>query len=280
MQEEAEPDLTLQEAPAAVVERSARRVTRDHYAKPLAEYEPVYGYKVRNFKKWLQIGRACEPMDLPPLDDPAEMPAWWKRRMKQRCPERLLTVMAAAIKTEWDARPSAAAAAEPVPVVSAPAPAGPPMLASDDESLQGTGYAAMLARAVNTEKVAWQGWQEALKAVPFNAADEEQRRRAYDRASEQARKMLKDRDIGLAGDEKWGQWEEFETLAEEHAAVLNQSLRGVPIRVATKLALPPEMFRRMQEAWDAELDRIFDGLANVDWRKSFDEEENDFRLAA
>ena len=267
-----EPDLTLQDAPAALVERSARRVTRDHYAKQLAEYEPVYGYKVRNLKKWLQIGRKCEPIDLPPLDAPAEMPAWWKRRMKQRCPARILAAASRTAKA-----PDVPTAAEPA---EAPAPAaGPPMPASDDEALQGTGYAAMLARAVNTERVAWKAWQDTLKAVPFNAADEEQRRRAYDRASEQARKVLKDRDVGLAGDEKWGQWEEFETLAEEHVAVLNQSLRGVPVRVATKLALPPEMFRRMDEAWNAELDRIFDGLAGVNWRESLDQEEN-FQLAA
>ena len=272
MQDEAPSDLTLQALPVVVAEPSARRVTRSHYSKHLVEYEPVYGYKVRNFKKWLHVGREADPIDLPPLDAPADMPAWWKRRMKQRCPDRILASAAAVVKADGVPTPPEASD-------SPPPSAAPPMPASDDEALQGTGYAAMLARAVNTERLTWQSWQDALKAVPYNPADEEQRRHAYNRASEQARKVLKDRDIGLAGDEKWGQWEEFETLAEEHVAVLNQSLRGVPIRVATKLTLAPDMFRRMDEAWNAELDRIFDNLAGVDWRKSLDSEE-EFQLDA
>jgi len=53
------------------------------------------------------------------------------------------------------------------------------------------------------------------------------------------------------------------------------------VRVATKLALPSDIFRRMADAWNAELDRVFDGLAAVEWRKALtDESAENFQLAA
>lgn len=265
-------NFELQESSIAPVVVSVRKATRKHYARPLKDYEPIYGYKERNLKKFLRRGREAEPVDLPPFDSPAEMPAWWKRNMKQRCSERIL--QAAKDAASDGASPEEAPESVPAPVAS-------PVPASDGEGLMGTGFAAMMARAVDAEQVAWKAWQETLKANPFNPADEEQRRRAYDLASDRARKVLKDRDVGLAGDDRWGRWDEIEELANEHVAILNQSLRGVSVRVATKLALPPEVFRRMDEAFQAELDRIFDSLDKIEWRRSLvDEEEREFQLQA
>lgn len=241
--------------------QSERRVTKDRYEHALDHYSSIYGYAVRNLKKWLQIGREREPLDLPPLNEPQLMPAWWTRNMKQRVPPRLLT---AAGQSKPEAKPeSEKASTNSVPPKAAP-----------EGVLKGTGYAAMIERATHAELVAWEAWQETLKAQPFNAAEEEMRRRAYDRACEQARKVLKDRDAGLAGDDEWGRWEEFETLAQEHISTLNQSLRSLPVRVVTKLALPPEMLRKVSDVWHQELDRIFDALDKLEWRAAPGEEQN------
>lgn len=256
-----------------------RRVTRERYQHALDHYAGRYGYAVRNVKKWLQVGRGRTPPDLPPLDEPAEMPAWWGRNMKQRCPKRLLM-------TIEPAAPPADATAKPAPSKEAEHRPPPKTTPAAGEDIKGTGYAAMIARATHAELVAWEAWQGALKAEPFDAGQEEMRRRAYDRAVEQARKVLKDRDVGLAGDEEWGRWEEFEEIAQEHLAVLNQSLRSMPVRVATKLALPPEMFQRLADAFNGELDRIFARLDQVNWRPAATgdeptaEPENDFALAS
>lgn len=258
-----------------------RRVTRERYQHRLEHYASAYGYAVRNVKKWLAIGRTHTPPDLPPLDDAAQMPAWWSRNMKQRCPGRLLAAKGASAQTAAAAQPdSKSTTTAPVAaIVRPPAPASP----VDGDSLMATGYAAMIARATHAELVAWQAWQASLQADPFDPGDEEMRRRAYDRACEQARKVLKDRDAGLAGDDEWGRWSEFEQACQEHLSVLNQSLRSSPVRVATKLALPAEMFQRLADVWNAELDRVFAFLDRVSYRKAAtaeDTEGEDFQLAA
>lgn len=248
-----------------------RRMTKARYTKSQEDYAAQYGYAVRNIKKWIGLGREKSPPDLPPLDQPELMASWWTRNMKQRVPPRLLLS-----KPKPEAKPSD----QGKPAVALKPPSQPSP--ESEDALKGTGYAAMLNRVNHAELVAWEMWQTALTADPFEPSDEEMRRRAYDRASEQARKVLKDRDSGLAGDDEWGRWEEFELLAQEHVSVLNQSLRSLAVRVATKMALPPETFRRMGDAMNEELDRIFMQLDRVNWRQAVDSDHPDenFQLAA
>ena len=61
------------------------------YAHPLAYYVPIYGTKLRQLKNWLDRGRPDDgKVDLPPLDQPGEMPAWWSRVYPDRTvPEKL-----------------------------------------------------------------------------------------------------------------------------------------------------------------------------------------------
>lgn len=248
-----------------------RWLTKERYSKSQDDYANQYGYAVRNIKKWIGLGREKSPPDLPPLDQPEDMPAWWTRNMKQRVPPRLLLS-----KAKPEAKPSEQTkpAAPPLKPPQQPQPA-------NEDALKGTGYAAMLNRVNYAELVAWEMWQTSLKKDPFDPSEEEMRRRAYDRASEQARKVLKDRDAGLAGDDEWGRWEEFEQLAQEHVSVLHQSLRSLAVRVATKMALPPETFRRMGDAMNDELDRIFTQLGQVNWRQPVDADpDENFQLAS
>lgn len=72
-------------------------ITKDAYKLPYKEYVPIYGKQIRTIKWWIQQGKAAEGgPDLPPLDCPAEMPAWWKRRMKQTCPKSVVDAARAA----------------------------------------------------------------------------------------------------------------------------------------------------------------------------------------
>lgn len=66
------------------------------YGRRIADYAETYQTDLRNVKRWLERGRMVAPEDLPPLDDPAKMPAWWARRMKHRVPEKLLVLAKAA----------------------------------------------------------------------------------------------------------------------------------------------------------------------------------------
>lgn len=64
---------------------------RVRYAKDnLSDYETVFATKVRQIKNWIATGRAAEQPELPPLDAPHEMAAWWAKHMKQKVPAKLM----------------------------------------------------------------------------------------------------------------------------------------------------------------------------------------------
>jgi hypothetical protein len=75
-------------------EAEAARVTRTSYIKKLRDYEETTGAKVRTIKRWIATGRdAPGGADLPPLDSPAELAAWWDRMrnaglIKHKVPDR------------------------------------------------------------------------------------------------------------------------------------------------------------------------------------------------
>lgn len=95
----------------------SRALTEGTYQRSYKDYEKTYGKSARTIKWWVSQGKSREKPDLPPLDRPAEMPAWWERAMKQRCP-----------RSVEDAARAAAAKAEvpqperPKPVIGAGAP--------------------------------------------------------------------------------------------------------------------------------------------------------------
>lgn len=62
---------------------------RHRYEKHLADYVPIFGTPIRSIKRWIAQGRAAG--DVPPLDDPPAMAAWWGRvHPKYRTPDKLL----------------------------------------------------------------------------------------------------------------------------------------------------------------------------------------------
>jgi hypothetical protein len=62
------------------------------YQKDLIEYESVYGTGLRQIHRWISAGKSANPPELPPLDAPHEMSAWWARHMKHRVPAKLVAL--------------------------------------------------------------------------------------------------------------------------------------------------------------------------------------------
>lgn len=61
---------------------------RGYYLYPLKHYAAIYGYDAnsgeRTIKRFVGIGRNTVPHDLPPLDEPAKMPGWWRSHHPRR----------------------------------------------------------------------------------------------------------------------------------------------------------------------------------------------------
>lgn len=94
----------------------SKSLTEGNHRKPYKDYEAVYGKKERTIKWWVTQGKmAPGGADLPPLDHPTEMPIWWDRIMKQRCPQSVLDAARSASSSPLPPRSSKAAAAPPPP---------------------------------------------------------------------------------------------------------------------------------------------------------------------
>jgi hypothetical protein len=270
--------LQLDSSPPPVDETVvAARHTRANYKKPLAAYEATFGVKPnegRTIKRWIKIGREKKPEpDLPPLDDPPSMATWWSRNMKHRVPVELLTLADAKAPTE--PAPSRAGG-EPEATVSVGKGAVPEKGggATSDQSgkpgklhlPEGSGFAAALSRAQDSERAAYARWQEALTSDEYNAGTEEMRRRAWMGATELVRKLEKDAEEILGRD--LIPWPEAEKLMTENLRLVNRSLRSLFVRVATKAGLSQDSFRKIEPVYQEELDRCFEELAGDDYEEA------------
>lgn len=65
------------------------RQTTERYQRSFPHYAKIYQRDVRNIKRLVAKGRAASPPDFPPLDQPAEMAAWFRRLMGQEPRENL-----------------------------------------------------------------------------------------------------------------------------------------------------------------------------------------------
>lgn len=84
------PDARAAVAAAHPLDRTSRSSTRKHakYPKKLPEYAAVFGQTDRTIKRWVKRGK--ETGELPPLDHPPHMAAWWRRNMDNQVPDYLL----------------------------------------------------------------------------------------------------------------------------------------------------------------------------------------------
>ena len=82
------------------------------YSQPYHRYAEIYGKKLRVIKWYVKQGQTHPGgPDLPPFDSPGDMPLWWGRVMKQRCPPSIM--MAAQIATSPGAQPPTQAKPKP-----------------------------------------------------------------------------------------------------------------------------------------------------------------------
>lgn len=249
----------------------ARRKTKETYQRKLEDYESIYGQKpnhARTIKRWIKLGRDCTPPDLPPLDDPASMPAWWMRHMKQRVPPKIL---AAAGGSKADPPPPAeqpgTASVDPPPATAdqsqKPHPAKPARKPVETHEI---GFAAKLRQAEQDVADALADKAAAEAAIPFDAAAVELADRKYDRAMKRYREFQRDAEDIINREGR--AWAEAEQHLSEPLNVMNQSLRSLMVRVATKVGLPREWFERLEPAFQDELDGVFATLAESDYQST------------
>ena len=252
----------------------SKRKTKETYNKKLEEYEPIYGQKpnrARTIKRWISTGRKTSPPDLPPLDEPSMMPSWWVRHMKQKVPAKVLAAAGQhQPKPTAPAQPSAPS--DPVQPSTAPPQASsggepssrrPPRRPVETHEV---GFAAKLKQAEQDVANALADKEAAEDADPQSAADIELADRKYDRAMKRYREFQRDAEDIISREER--AWTEAEQHLSEPLNVMNQSLRSIMVRVATKAGLPKEWFDRIEPAYQDELDTVFTNLAEADYESA------------
>jgi len=226
--------------------------TRTGYLLEQREYAARFATSERTIKRWVKTGRMGG--ELPPLDAPAAMPAWWARFYKQRVPPCILQ----AAQTSAPPPPPA-----PKPQSSEPAPSPPPappvatsQPAPSSEGDVGTGFGEMLARVREAERAAYLEYDTALKAndegkLPLA-------RKTWAELSKQLRELERDSHDILSRSGALVEKSKVEkVLAEIHVPIVN-GVRSMWRRVKAKMQAASES--QQDRVWQEECDRLFSRL--------------------
>ncbi len=235
--------------------RSAlRAATSSHYQHEQKHYAGVFEVSDKTIKNWISDGRhAAKGEDLPPLDEPAKMAAWY-RRVKSRNPPSNLVRLAK----------SAPAAAAPASTTSTPsAPAAAP-ISHDD-----FGYEIAVRYAAENLDYAQQQLRKARVTLVEGLPDEERIRdceTAVNKALEQYRKAKADEWDNM---QRQGDMVPRKIMLGKFAvrlSALHQAVRSCPVRAGTKLALAPDLVRKIVALMNDELDAAFVQLHEDKWQ--------------
>lgn len=263
---------------ALSAEPAGGRAQRARYKYPLPHYEGIFGTKVRAMKRWIAIGRDANPPDLPPLDQPEKVAAWWRRRMAHRVPEKLLDLERAGRAAAPAAAPrvanqpagsdgvtAGAAKGQQTAGVAAPIAfsysvgegagaatdakrgfAGTLQRLRDAEAQTGTVYNQLMQRAAAEMDP---GEQMRLTAAA------EQTRRTWETLTKELRQYEADAPKVLAASgDAWFRPDVLAANLEIHT-VIAAGVRGLVRRVRPKLqGLNPS---DQDALWDSEVDRLF-----------------------
>ncbi len=154
-------------------------VSSGEYRERIAHYASLYGQSDRTIKRW--IGKGRKKGDPPPLDDPAEMPAWFPRHHKHRVPEALIALAARSrAQTPADIPDEASGDEDPPPASYRP----------PSELPDGTGFEAELQRVRDEARKAAGILSDAEKSG--NPVDIDDARRQYDRCLKLLREYERD----------------------------------------------------------------------------------------
>lgn len=234
-------------------------VTRQTYRHALIHYARQLGWKSdRTLKRWVEKGREASPPDLPPFDEPECLAHWWARVMKHRVPPRLLQLAGGASgqPASKSKGPSAAAGVEP-----------PPQELPPRELPSGSGFEASLNRARDNEREAAADLAQARRGKDQGRV--EMCQRAWERAFDSLRKAEKDAESVMLSSGELVKWSDVEREQAECLLVLNQSLRSMMTRLATRVPMPPDLFHKLGRAYQDELDRAFGQLSDSGYAPQF-----------
>ena len=237
--------------PATSDRAQARRLTVRSYSQPLQIYADRYNYSLRAIKRWIALGRTLSPEeDLPPLDEPAEMAAWWER-------------MREAGLLKWKVPEVFSASEKEQPKKGAPDTAeqgDAARRAGDSASDQALGFAAALRRAQEAERLAHERWQQELRKEgdDFDPVAEKRRAEAWSNAAKLLEGLEVKADKILGRD--FVRMEDVEEMVVTRETALRDGTRSVGTRVCTKLNLSGDLFAKVVAAFDDELDRVFKHL--------------------
>lgn len=211
--------------------------TSREYQKDQKHYAAFYKQSDRTIKRWIKTGRDAKPTpDLPPLDDPAQMPAWWPRHYKHKVPVEILDAARSAPR------------ATPAP----PAQLPPPPSADHPQIVVGTGFREMLERVKSAEATAYREYDIALKAQ--DEAKLPGARKTWSELSKQLRELERDAPAILAGTGQLVERSAVEkVIAEIHAPIIN-GLRSMWRRVKPRILAAAEA--QQDKVWQEECDRL------------------------
>lgn len=224
----------------------SKTLTEGNHRRPYKDYEIIYGKKERTIKWWVTQGKAAPGgAVLPPLDHPVEMPEWWHRVMKQRCPQSVLDA----------ARVGAAATSPPPPpaasAATAPAASGvrfeAPAVTTQDQNLQH--LKEQLARARHELLEAQNNVPPDQSAIETKERKWRELRNEVDKAEEAVFKMRS----------KQGKLIDIEQLGSELLPMLvtvANSIRSVRTRLKPRLATVKSEDEE-EKLWQEGIDECF-----------------------
>lgn len=212
------------------------------YKSEQSEYAVRYGQSDRTIKRWVRTGK--DAGDFPPLDFPAEMPAWWARNYRHKVPLAMLeAARAAAVVGGGDhaERPAVEARGGQVSSLDA-----------------GSGFAEMLNRVRDAERVAYIEYDVALKS-----GDEARlplARKTWGELSKQLRELERDAHDILSRSGNLVEKAVVERLvAEIHVPIVN-GMRSMWRRVRAQILAVAE--GQQDRVWQEEVDRLLTRLAD------------------
>lgn len=265
----AELQLDCGPAPEMGQSDQARLETRGHYQKTLARYardlnELATAQKIEwsvcagTLKRWVGLGRkAADGPDLPPFDELPLMADWWERHMTWRVPE---------IFERLRAGGGGAQAAIEDPEAAEKAAGN---LAAARKKLPGVerGFAAALERCEEAEALAYVRWQEELNrpAEEFDPAAERDRRKVHDESLTKLRQMRSGAAKILGDSEEFARLYDVEVRVAQREANLKAGVLSLMTRISAKVQLPPELFKKLSEAYEHELDGLFATMLDSDF---------------
>lgn len=230
------------------VDTPREEAKRGKYRLEQKDYAAIFGTSDRTIKRWVKTGR--DAGDLPPLDAPGDMPAWWTKHYKHKLPSVILEAARAAA-------PVVVSPAQPSGVTS-PLIAPPPQPAPPSPLDVGTGFEEMLGRVRGAERAAYLDFTAAL------AANDEGKlplaRKTWSELSKQLRELERDaHDILSRSGATLTKSAVEKTIAEMHLPIVN-GLRSMWRRIKTKMLTTPDALQ--DRVWQDEVDRLLFRLSD------------------